>query len=107
MCVVVLLVGWVLCFIFLCFLFLVVLLFFVWYTVFITLGKDVWKMVGVGILGGVVMVGCMVLAVCLISVLFWIFPLRGCHGVLRDVVDMLCFLVMLVLGMIIVFVFSE
>ena len=55
----------------------------------------------------VLVVACMVLAVCLISVLFWVFPLRGCRDVLRDVVDVLCFLIMLVLGMIIVFVFSE
>ena len=57
--------------------------------------------------GGVVMVACMVLAVCLISVLFWVSPLRGCCGSLRDVGDALCFLIMLVLGMIIVFVFSK
>ena len=56
---------------------------------------------------GVGMVACMVLAVCLISVLFWIFPLRGCRDSLRDVGDVLCFLIMLVLGMIIVFVFSK
>lgn len=56
---------------------------------------------------GVVMVACMVLVVCLSSVLFWIFPLRGCCNAWRNVIDVLCFLIMLVLGMIVVFVFSE
>lgn len=57
--------------------------------------------------GGVVVVVCMVFAVCLISVLFWVFPLKGCRDTLRDVGDVLCFLIMLALGVIIVFVFSK
>lgn len=49
----------------------------------------------------------MVLAVCLVSVLFWVAPLRWWCDVWRKVGDVLCFLVMLVLGMIVVFVFSK
>lgn len=54
-----------------------------------------------------VMVCLMVLAVILLSVLFWVFPLEGGGGSWRMVGDVLCFLIMLVLGMIVVFVFSE
>ena len=58
------------------------------------------------LVSGFIIIACMVVAVCLLSVLFWIFPMEGCRDVLRNVGDVLCFLIMLVLGMIIVFIFS-
>lgn len=52
------------------------------------------------------MVGMIVVA-CLLAVLSLVMSAVASCDVWRDVGDVLCFLIMLVLGMIIVFVFSE
>lgn len=63
-------------------------------------------MFGEGILGGIVMLIGVTVVVCLLSALFLVLPVAGSRKAWRDVCDVLCFLVMLVMGMVIVFVFS-
>ena len=46
-----------------------------------------------------------IVAVCLLAALFFALPMAGFRGFWRDVCDVLCFLAMLVLGMVIVFIF--
>lgn len=45
-------------------------------------------------------------AVCLLAALFLVLPMVGSCGFWRDVCDVLCFLAVLVLGMVVVLVFT-